>query len=206
MNRLIFSLLIFRCFNLLASVHTLTIGWEEAFNHLDRDLVEEAREAYIELFEMAEIKDLEHFAIIDLGKHSSEERFFIFNDVTGTTFSYKTTHGRGSDTNHDGFAELFGNRSQSFKSSLGAYITSFEYFSQTLKSHAIKLHGLSDTNSNAWNRGIVIHGAWYASPEYLKQHGKLGRSLGCPAISHSEYNQVSDLLTPGKFIYIGNSN
>ena len=50
----------------------------------------------------------------------------------------------------------------------------------------MKVHGLDWTNNNAEARAIVIHNAWYAEPEMIAQHGKLGRSEGCFAFSRAE--------------------
>ena len=52
----------------------------------------------------------------------------------------------------------------------------------------MKVNGLDWTNNNAEARAIVIHNAWYAEPQMISQHGKLGRSEVCrwhsiPAIS-----------------------
>ena len=50
----------------------------------------------------------------------------------------------------------------------------------------MKVHGRDWTNNNAKPRAIVIHNAWYAEPDMIAQHGKLGRSEGCFAFSRAE--------------------
>ena len=83
----------------------------------------------------------------------------------------------GSDPAHSGFLERFSNDFGSYATSNGAYTTGESYHGKYGLS--MKIHGLDWTNNNAEARAIVIHNAWYAEPEMIAQHGKLGRSQGC---------------------------
>ena len=65
----------------------------------------------------------------------------------------------------------------------------------------MKTHGRDWSNNNAEPRAIVIHNAWYAEPEMLAQHGKLGRSQGCFAFSRADQWQVMHKLAGGRMIY-----
>jgi hypothetical protein len=65
----------------------------------------------------------------------------------------------------------------------------------------MRLRGLDWSNNNAEARAIVLHNAWYAEPEVVTQHGKLGRSEGCFAFSRSDQYEVMKRLTPGHMIY-----
>ena len=61
----------------------------------------------------------------------------------------------------------------------------------------MKVHGLDWSNSNAEARAIVIHNAWYAEPDMIAQHGKLGRSEGCFAFSRaSQWDVMSPRRRP----------
>ena len=66
---------------------------------------------------------------------------------------------------------------------------------------SMKTHGLDWTNNNAEARAIVIHNAWYAEPEMIAQHGKLGRSQGCFAFSRADQWSVMRRLAGGRMIY-----
>jgi hypothetical protein len=48
----------------------------------------------------------------------------------------------------------------------------------------------------------VIHGADYVSEEYIRQNGRLGRSLGCPALSMDLCQEVIDLIKDGTCLFI----
>ena len=64
-----------------------------------------------------------------------------------------------------------------------------------------RLKGLDPSNNMAEPRAIVIHGAWYAEPEMVTSHGKLGRSQGCFAFSESDLPVILERLGPGRLLY-----
>ena len=66
---------------------------------------------------------------------------------------------------------------------------------------ATRVAGLDQTNDNAMARAIVIHNAWYAEPEMIAEHGKLGRSEGCFAMSRKSQWEVMRQLAGGRMIY-----
>ena len=65
----------------------------------------------------------------------------------------------------------------------------------------MKVRGLDWSNNNAESRAIVIHNAWYAEPEMIAAHGKLGRSQGCFAFSKSDQWKVMHRLGGGRMIF-----
>jgi len=137
--------------------------------------------------------------IIDFSRPSADPRFHVVDLMNGTTKSYRVAHGRGSDPDHSGFLERFSNRPGSEATSEGAYTTA-EYY-QGKYGLSMKVAGLDPTNSNAYDRAIVIHNAWYAEPEMIDQHGKLGRSEGCFAFSRADQWDVMRKLAGGRMIY-----
>ncbi len=136
-----------------------------------------------------------HIAIIDFRKSSKRKRLFIINLNTGAVWALHTAHGKGSDANHDGYAEKFSNKSGSNASSLGPYKAAETYSGK--HGYSLRLDGLSTSNSNARSRAVVIHGADYVQDRSVIQ----GRSWGCPAISMQNRTRVIDLLKGGTLLY-----
>ena len=130
------------------------------------------------------------YTIIDFRMHSAEKRLWTVDLATGEVlFNEVTSHGRGSDTNHDGYLDTISNTSESKQTSVGLYRTAEVYTG--IHGRSLRLDGLEKGfNNNARERAIVIHGADYAGDSFVQKHGKAGRSFGCPAVS----NEVSDKL------------
>jgi hypothetical protein len=137
--------------------------------------------------------------IVDFSLPSRDPRFHLVNLVNGSVESFRVAHGRGSDPAHSGFLERFSNDFGSFATSNGTYTTGDYY--EGKYGLSMKVRGLDWTNSNAEARAIVIHNAWYAEPEMIGAHGKLGRSEGCFAFSRADQWSVMKRLAGGRMIY-----
>ena len=142
--------------------------------------------------------------IVDFNKASNEERFHVVDLRSGEVESFRVAHGSGSDPDHSGFLERFSNDFGSYASSNGAYTTGEYYHGKYGLS--MKTHGRDWTNYHAEPRAIVIHNAWYAEPDMLAQHGKLGRSQGCFAFSRDDQWAVMRKLAGGRLIYADKLN
>jgi len=140
-----------------------------------------------------------YLSVIDFSRPSSQERLWVF-DLKNRRLLHSSlvAHGRNSG---ELFAENFSNKASSYQSSLGFYITGDTYIGK---------HGLSlyldgqetGINEKARERYIVMHGAEYVSQEFVAQHGRLGRSLGCPAIPMAEHERLINLLAGKSCLYI----
>ena len=138
-------------------------------------------------------------AIADFTKASREHRFFLLDTNSGRVTQHLVAHGRGSDPDHSGFVERFSNAIGSEASSNGAYVTGDYYPGKYGRS--LRVSGLDPSNSNAYARAIVVHSAWYAEPEVLTEHGKLGRSEGCFALPYNSLQVVLQRMGAGRFLY-----
>ena len=145
------------------------------------------------------IRHRDVIGIVDFSLGSNLPRFHVVDLMAGTAQSHAVAHGRGSDPDHSGYVERFSNEFGSYASSNGTYATAETYDGKYGLS--MKVRGLDWSNNNAEARAIVIHNAWYAEPEMIAAHGKLGRSEGCFAFSRASQWQVMNRLADGRMIY-----
>ena len=146
-----------------------------------------------------QVRARDTIGIVDFTMASRDARFHLVDLMNGTVESFRVAHGSGSDRAHTGFLERFSNQPGSEATSNGTYITG-EYY-QGKYGLSMKTQGLDWTNNNAESRAIVIHNAWYAEPDMIAQHGKLGRSQGCFAFSRADQWSVMRRLAGGRMIY-----
>lgn len=143
----------------------------------------------------------DRLAVVDFSASSASPRLHVVDTVSGKATPYLVAHGAGSDPGHTGFLHRFSNIEGSNASSEGAYVTADYYTGKHGRSQ--RLVGLDPTNNNALTRAIVIHGAWYAEPQMIDAHGKLGRSQGCFAVGDTMLAEVFGHLGEGRLIYAG---
>ncbi|OGS08983.1 MAG: hypothetical protein A2270_04125 [Elusimicrobia bacterium RIFOXYA12_FULL_51_18] len=141
--------------------------------------------------------NLRYLGVVNFSRHSSIARFYIADITEGTVRSFHVAHGSGSDPDKDGYATIFSNKPNSNASSLGFYLTGDIYTGKHGRS--MRLHGLSATNSNAFERAVVIHKAKYVSDNDVQP----GRSWGCLAVSLASIDIVIETLKGGALIYAG---
>jgi hypothetical protein len=137
--------------------------------------------------------------IVDFSAYSSTPRFHIVDFESGKIRSLLCTHGRGSDPENEGWLKNFSNDHGSAATSRGAYVTRLWY--QGKHGLSMRLLGLEADNSNAEDRAIVVHGAWYAEPRMITEYGKLGRSEGCFAFPEARLPEVVAHLGPGRLLF-----
>lgn len=137
--------------------------------------------------------------IIDYSLSSTRERLFVL-DLEHEKVLYQTlvAHGKNSGGS---YADSFSNVVDSRKSSLGYYKTAETYYGK--HGYSLRLDGLEEgINDNARHRAIVMHGAWYVSDEFINQHGRLGRSWGCPALPVELNRDIINSIKEGTYLFI----
>lgn len=176
---------------------------KENFPSLQPEAFIYALSGYYKLRETGKIEQKRYLTIVDFSKPSDMERFFVI-DLQNMKIAFKTlvAHGKNSG---EVYAENFSNEPESFKSSLGFYLTGETYIGKNGLS--LKLDGLEDGyNSNARERGVVIHAAEYVSSDYILSNGRLGRSQGCPALPAAYNDKIVHTIKGGSVLFIYNPN
>ena len=145
------------------------------------------------------IRNTRYLTIIDYSKPSNVKRMYLINMKTGRAEKFLVSHGKKSGW---AYARAFSNRPKSFKSCRGFFVTGRKYCGK--HGTALQLYGLEKgVNDNALRRGIVMHGADYVSMRsVMLNRGRLGRSLGCPAIPAEVAESVMDRIKGGSLVYI----
>jgi len=136
--------------------------------------------------------------VADFSLASKAPRLHLVDVAGGRIDSLLVAHGRGSDPAHTGWVKTFSNAPSSNATSEGCYLTGDYYVGKHGRS--MRLMGLDASNSNAESRGIVVHAAWYVGPDMVREHGMLGRSEGCLAVSEADLPGVLQRLGPGRLI------
>lgn len=151
----------------------------------------------------ATLGNTRYAALLNYRQPSWEPRFYIIDTKTRDVVArYIVAHGRGSDPDHDGYADRFGDEHESYRSSLGFFVTTETYVSDS-SGHGLsmRLDGLSKSNRNALARNIVIHANWYVEPDIVATQKKPGRSYGCLVFSNQDRDAVVEKLKGGALIY-----
>ena len=138
--------------------------------------------------------------LVDFQKFSGEDRLYEVDLEGGWVTAYRTSHGRGSDPAHSGYAQQFSNRPDSHMSSIGAYATAGASWGSQQGPNVL-LDGLEYSNNLARERAIIIHGADYADPAFLARQGKLGRSYGCFSVSHADLIPLRERMGEGRLLF-----
>jgi hypothetical protein len=143
--------------------------------------------------------DKQVLTVVDFTKPSNLKRMWIV-DLTSNEILYNSlvAHGRNTGSVK---AEKFSNELNSNMSSMGFYVTDKTYYGK--HGLSLRLSGMDEAyNSKAMERAIVLHGADYVSEDFVKQYGRLGRSLGCPAVPRAISGDVIELIKDKTVLYI----
>lgn len=163
-----------------------------------KNMFDLAYDGFLKLKEEGKIKK-DILSIVNFEQSSNNKRLWIIDlKSKKVLFNTLVAHGRNSG---DEFATSFSNVNSSYKSSLGFYITGGTYTGK--HGNSLKLFGMEkNINDAAYERAIVIHGADYVSNEFSQTYGRIGRSLGCPAVPIELANDIIATIANGSCLFL----
>lgn len=164
----------------------------------DVEVVRLAVEAHQCAASRGDAADARRLAVIDYSRPSTEPRLWVFDVVREVLlYSEVVAHGRNTGGNH---ASRFSNDDGSYQSSLGLFRTAETYVGGN--GYSLRMDGLEPgINDRARDRAIVMHGAWYVDPVAAARQGRLGRSLGCPALRPQVARGLIDSIKDGQLLF-----
>ena len=166
---------------------------------LDQKAFEYAWRGYHNMLKKGLIHKRAVLSICDFSQSSRSKRMYVI-DVQHRKLLYRTyvAHGQNSG---DEYATSFSNDPDSYKSSLGFYVTQRTYIGHNGLS--LRLSGVdSGYNDMAFKRQIVLHGSTYVTDKYMQDYGTLGTSLGCPALPPGVSGQIIHVVKGGSCLFI----
>ncbi|MBO2033295.1 murein L,D-transpeptidase catalytic domain family protein [Siccationidurans ginsengisoli] len=163
------------------------------------EVLEQACVGYLILHHTGRIERSGVLAVADMDLPNTTERLWVI-DLQNASVLHRSlvAHGQGSGHLR---ARRFSNVESSACTSLGFYRTSGTY--DGVHGYSRRLQGYDKgENTNVFDRYIVLHAADYASPDYVRQHGHLGYSQGCPALPPAQYKAIISTLRTGSMLLV----
>jgi len=141
---------------------------------------------------------LSTLTVIDFSRPSTSRRMWVYDlRSRELLFEEHVAHGRNSGHN---LPTQFSNQPESNQSSLGLFRAAEGYVGK--HGYSLRLDGLErGVNDLARARAIVIHGANYVNEKTAAAQGRLGRSLGCPAVRPEISRPLIDAIKEGGLVF-----
>lgn len=166
---------------------------------LDEKAFEYAWRGYHNLLKKGIIHKRTVLSICDFSQSCCSKRMYVI-DVLHRKLLYRTYVAHGQNSGEE-YATSFSNEPESFKSSLGFYVTDKIYYGRNGLS--LRLNGVdSGYNDLALKRKIVLHGSTYVGDKYMQNFGTLGTSLGCPALPSALSGRIIRAVKNGSCLFI----
>lgn len=167
---------------------------------LSKEAYQFAVKGFNKLKEQGQILNSSILTIIDFSQSSNNKRMYVI-DLYKKALLFNTYVAHGKNTGNE-FAEKFSNIPGTLQSSLGFYITENMAIGSKVGLSLI-LKGIEKgINDKAREREIIIHGAEYATEDFIRKNGRLGRSFGCPSLPPDLIKPVAESIKDGTCLFI----
>jgi len=167
---------------------------------LSSEVFELALKGYLKLKAENRLDNPDILTIVDFSQTSKNKRLFVV-DFEKQELLFHTLVAHGRNTGGE-YAKHFSNVNGSHKSSLGFYITKNNHMGSRVGFSMIMEGIEKGFNDNARNRQIIMHGADYATEDFINRNGRLGRSYGCPAVPPEVIRPIVDIIQNGTCLFI----
>ena len=162
-------------------------------------VLEQACVGYLTLHPTGRIERAGLLAVADMGLPNTTERLWVI-DLQRARVLHRSLVAHGEGSGHLR-ATRFSNEEKSACTSLGFYRTASTY--DGIHGYSRRIEGLDQgQNTNAYDRYVVLHAADYAGPDYVRQHGHLGYSRGCPALPPGQFKEIIATLRVGSLLLV----
>lgn len=166
---------------------------------LRREALEYGLKGFRKLMAEEELANDSVISIVDFSQSSRKKRLYVI-DLARTKLLINTYVAHGKRSGKE-YARSFSNVPESFKSSLGFYITRNTY--QGANGLSLNIDGLEKgINDKAFERRIVVHSSRYVGGGWLKENKVSGTSLGCPAVPVKVLNKIIETIKGGSCLFI----
>jgi hypothetical protein len=166
---------------------------------LNEKAFEYAWRGYHNLLKKGLIRKKSVLSIVDFSQSSCSRRMYVI-DVRHKKLLYRTFVAHGQNSGAE-YADSFSNEPDSYKSSLGFYVTKKTYYGRNGLS--LRIDGVdSGYNDLAGKRNIVLHGSTYVSLKYINNNGAIGTSQGCPALPKTMSPKIIRIVKNGSCLFI----
>ncbi len=163
------------------------------------EVLEQACVGYLTLHPTGRIERAGLLAVADMDLPNTTERLWVL-DLKNARVLHRSLVAHGEGSGHLR-ARRFSNDEESACTSLGFYRTAGTY--DGIHGYSRRIEGLDKgQNANAFDRYVVLHAADYVSPGYVREHGHLGYSRGCPALPPEQFKAIIATLRVGSLLLL----
>lgn len=166
---------------------------------LSKEAYQFALQGQEQLAKEGKLRNENILSIVDFSLPSTKKRLFVIDISSGQLlFNSLVSHGRNSGKE---MATSFSNSPESYKTSLGFYVTGGTYRGK--HGYSLRLEGEEHgINDNAMERAIVMHAASYVNEVLGRKQGYIGRSLGCPALPVKLHKKIISTIQNGSCLFM----
>jgi L,D-transpeptidase catalytic domain len=166
---------------------------------LERDIFYKGYKGYTYLLYKGKLDNVNVMTIADFSQSSRNKRLYII-DLAHMKLVFNTYVSHGKNSGGE-IATSFSNIKDSFKSTLGFMLTTDTYVGGS--GYSLRFNGVEPgINDRVRFRDIIVHGSKYVNAQAAEEDGKVGNSLGCPAVPLAISRKIIDFIKGGSMYFI----